>query len=270
MIICSSSPDSIKFMQPLVTIVTPSYNQGQFIEETIQSVLNQTYKNIQYIIVDGGSSDNTMPIVNNYADKIDIIIHEKDGGQADAINKGFRLAKGELAGWLNSDDILYPDCVKKIVELYQSNPEGSIYYSASLDWIDVNSSVIESRIINIPDKNHIVNNDYKIIQPGSFYKTSLLKKINYVNTSYHYCMDLDLWLRLLNHGAIYSLKNKSYSGFRIWEDSKTATGKAKFLKEILKVLNENGLMFFSKNNIMIYRNHLGILFRKVIKKRSLH
>ncbi|OYU92630.1 MAG: glycosyltransferase, partial [Bacteroidetes bacterium B1(2017)] len=101
----------------LFTIITPSFNQGEFIEATILSVLNQTYKNIQYIIVDGGSTDNTMDIVNKYRDSIDIIVHEKDKGQSDAINKGFKLSKGDLIGWINSDDILYPTCVENIIKL---------------------------------------------------------------------------------------------------------------------------------------------------------
>ena len=114
-----------------VSIVTPSYNQGQFIEETILSVLNQSYKNIQYILVDGGSTDNTMEIVNKYKGEIDVIIHEKDKGQSDAINKGFKLSDGVLVGWINSDDILYPDCIEKIVDLFRSNPDGSIYYNCN-------------------------------------------------------------------------------------------------------------------------------------------
>ena len=125
---------------PMVTIVTPSFNQGQFIEETILSVLNQSYENIQYILVDGDSSDKTMDVVNKYRDRIDIIIHEKDKGQSDAINKGFRLAKGELVGWINSDDILYPDCLEKIVELYNNKPEGAIFYNSKLHFIDEKSN----------------------------------------------------------------------------------------------------------------------------------
>ena len=139
-----------KKFYPLVTIVTPSFNQGQFIEETILSVLNQTYKNIQYIIVDGGSTDKTMEVVNKYRDRVDIIIHEKDKGQADAINKGFRLAKGELVGWINSDDILYPDCLESIVELYKRKPEGAIFYSSKSHFIDENSNIFKLNILEIP------------------------------------------------------------------------------------------------------------------------
>ena len=147
---------------PLVTIVTPSYNQGQFIEETIKSVLNQTYSPIQYILVDGGSTDNTMEIVEKYRDKINIIIHEKDEGQSDAINKGFKLAEGELVGWVNSDDILYPDCVENIVSLYSKKSDGSIYYGSLIDFIDNNSKKYKSVQLLVKDKNTLLKKDYSI------------------------------------------------------------------------------------------------------------
>lgn len=237
---------------PLITIVTPSYNQGQFIEETIISVLNQTYKKIQYIIVDGGSTDNTMEVVNKYRDRIDVIIHEKDNGQTDAINKGFKLAKGELVGWINSDDILYSKCVEKIVELYTANPEGAIFYCSFLDWIDESGSFITKRKINIPNRNYLLNKNTTIIQQGSFYSNNIIKKINYLDDSIFYCMDLDLWLRLLKFGNIYSLNEKSYSAFRVYPGTKTDTGKRKFLKDIKKTVLKNGGNWYSKNILIRY------------------
>lgn len=232
---------------PLITIVTPSFNQGQFIEETILSVLNQTYKNIQYIIVDGGSTDNTMEVVNKYHDRIDIIIHEKDKGQSDAINKGFKLANGELVGWINSDDVLYPDCVEKIVELYNKKKDGVIYYSTYNDRIDKKSNRLSTYQKIIPSKDYLLNINYDVIQQASFYKTEIVKKIGYLDESIHYCMDLDLWLRLLNHGHIYAFNEKPLSAFRIWEETKTTTGINKFLREIRKTLLNHGANLFSPN-----------------------
>lgn len=236
-------------MEVKVTIVTPSYNQGQFIEETILSVLNQTYKNIQYIIVDGGSTDNTMEVVEKYHNQIDIIIHEKDKGQADAINKGFKLANGVLVGWINSDDILYPDCVEHIVELYNKKSDGAIYYSSYNDSIDKYGNKLSTYKRLIPDKQHLLNTNYDIIQQASFYKHDIVKQINYLEANLHYCMDLDLWLRLLNHGPIYSCNTQPLGAFRIWEESKTTNGRYKFLREIRKVLLKNGANIFSKNII---------------------
>ena len=140
-----------------VSIITPSYNQAEFIEATIQSVLSQTYKNIQYIIVDGGSTDSTMDIVNRYKDKIDIVIHEKDNGQSDAITKGFKLADGELVGWLNSDDILYPDCVEQIVRLAEQFPDGAIYYGSLLNVIDRLGNIIRTPQIVINSRETLIH-----------------------------------------------------------------------------------------------------------------
>ena len=224
-----------------VTIITPSYNQGQFIEHTILSVLNQTYRNIQYIIIDGGSTDDTMDVVNKYKDKIDIIIHERDNGQSNAINKGFKLADGQLAGWINSDDILYPTCVERIVQLYNAHPEGSIYYSDQIDFLDAIGNVTETKEIPIPNRDYLLNINFDVIQQGSFYNMNLLKKVNYCNEDIHYCMDLDLWLRLLEHADIYAIQNCPVAGFRFWEGTKTVGGGIKFYRNIFEVLQKHGV-----------------------------
>ena len=239
-------------MEIKITIVTPSFNQGQFIEETILSVLNQTYKNIEYIVVDGGSTDQTMKVVNKYKDQIDIIIHEKDKGQTDAINKGFKLAKGELVGWINSDDILYPDCVEKIVKKYVEKPDGAIYYNKFNNRIDAQGHIIETYETNIPNRDHLLFNNYDVIQQGSFYKRELVEKVGYLNENNHYCMDLDLWLQILNYGSIYNVSESPSAGFRMWEETKTNTGKEKFLKNIRTVLISNGAKYYSRTVIKTY------------------
>lgn len=246
----------------LITIVTPSYNQGQFIE-TILSVLNQTYKNIQYIIVDGGSTDQTMEVVNKYKDQIDIIIHEKDDGQTDAINKGFKLSKGELVGWINSDDIIYADCVEKVVKKYLENPDGSIYYNKFNDKIDGEGKIIETYEKNIPNRNYLLSVNYDVIQQGSFYKRDLVEKVGCLNVQNHYCMDLDLWLQLLNYGPIYNVSTCPSAGFRMWEETKTNTGKEKFLKNIRKVLILNGAKYYSKSVRKTYWFQLKVYVKNI-------
>jgi len=247
---------------PLVTIVTPSFNQGQFIEKTILSVLGQTYPNIEYIIVDGGSTDNTMAVVNKYRDKIDFIIHEKDDGQADAINKGFKEAKGDLLGWINSDDLLYPKCVERIVELYFNHPSGAVFYHSVLDRIDKDDQFIKRTSVIIPNRQYLLNYCSDVIQPGSFYATQLVKKVNYLNKSIYYCMDLDLWLRLTIHGGIYYTFEEPFSAFRVYTGTKTDTGKHNFLKNIKQVLLKNGANWYSKNIIIGYYYYSFKLFIK--------
>jgi glycosyltransferase involved in cell wall biosynthesis len=223
-----------------ISIVTPSFNQGRFIEQTILSVLNQTYKNIEYIVVDGGSTDNTMEIVNKYKDKIDIIISEKDKGQSDAINKGFRLSTGVLAGWINSDDVLYPDCVKNLVIAYSENSRSAIYYCPYLDNIKSNGEWIQTGYYPILDKKYLITFNSAVCQPCSFYNNEILKKINYLNENIHYCMDLDLWLRLLDHGGIYPFAQTSQGAIRRWENTKTASKQWTFFKEIQHTVHKYG------------------------------
>ena len=254
----------------LVSIVTPSYNQGQFIEETILSVLNQSYKNIQYIIVDGGSTDKTMEVVNKYKDKIDIIIHESDEGQTDAINKGFKLSKGELVGWINSDDILYPNCVEKVVKKYIKNPNGAIYYNMFNDRIDSKNKIIESYFKYIPSREYLLNVDYDVVQQGSFYKNKLVEKVGYLNIQNYYCMDLDLWLKLLVYGPLYIVAETPTSAIRIWEETKTSTGKEKFLKNIRVVLYENGAKFFSKTILKTYWYELKVYIKYFLNIKKRH
>jgi glycosyltransferase involved in cell wall biosynthesis len=242
-----------------ISIVTPSYNQGPFIESAILSVLNQSYKNIEYIVVDGGSTDNTMDIVNKYKDKIDIIISEKDKGQSDAINKGFKLATGKLLGWINSDDVLYPDCVEKIVELYHEKPDGSIYYPSNLDFIDKDGKWLRTKQQRIPDKNYLLNIHYDVIQQGSFYEVNQLKKIGYIDESIYYCMDLDLWLRLLDEGKIYYYDDHSLSAFRIWEETKTSLGGKYFLQDTRQTINKHGAKRFSRTKF-----HLGYVRSRIM------
>jgi glycosyltransferase involved in cell wall biosynthesis len=234
-----------------VSIITPSYNQGQFIEQTILSVLNQTYKNIEYIIVDGGSNDNTMEVVNKYKSEIDIIIHEKDHGQADAINKGFRLATGRLVGWVNSDDLLYPLCVEEIVSLATVHPDGCIYYPAVLDMIDNKGNLLRQIKKRIYNKDTLVNTDYEIIQQGSFYNLAMVANAEFLDEKINYCMDLDLWLRLLDYGNIYFYEGGSISAFRLWNDSKTSTGGVRFLNDIKRTLKKHGMKTLSSNNYFL-------------------
>ncbi|GAB3929266.1 glycosyltransferase family 2 protein [Larkinella terrae] len=248
---------------PKVTIVTPSYNQGQFIEATICSVLNQTYPNIEYIVVDGGSTDQTAEVIRIYQNRINRVICEKDRGQSDAINKGFRLASGDLVGWINSDDVLYPGCISRIVELYNQHQDGSIYYSNVLDFINEQGEKIDLFRVNIPNRQHLLNKNYNVIQPGSFYPTRLIRRVGFVNETIHYCMDLDLWLRLLEHGPIYTLNQESIAGCRRWGATKTSTGGRKFLHDIRRVLQHYGATPFAQNHLRIQY----YLFKHLMKEK---
>ena len=180
--------------RPLVTIVTPSLNQGKFIEETILSVVNQTYP-VEYIIVDGGSTDETVDVLEKYKGRF-LLIQGEDKGQTDAINIGFRRAHGELVGWLNSDDILEPNAVELIVELYRQNPNAAIY-AGGIQCIDA-----AGNLLHIPKQGPATFRQYlwgemTILQQGSFYRKQLIEEIGYLDDSLDVLMDADLFLKLL-------------------------------------------------------------------------
>ncbi len=230
--------DSVK-----VSIITPSYNQGQFVEATILSVLNQTYQNIEYIVVDGGSTDNTMDIIEKYRDQIDIVIHEKDKGQSDAINKGFRLSTGELAGWINSDDVLYPECVENLVHSWQAHSDAAVFYCPKLDYVDKSGSLLYSVSRWITGRDYLLKVNYDINQPTSFYNKKILEQVGYLDERIECCMDLDLWLRLLKYGTIIPFSDRPQGAIRRWEETKTATKVDDFLKEIRHTLRRNGIQW---------------------------
>lgn len=237
--------------QPLVTIITPTFNQGCFIEATIKSVLEQTYLNIEYIVIDAMSTDETPYIVGQYLERINQYIREPDEGQSDAIVKGFRMARGELVGWINSDDILYPDCVERIVDAYLHNPAAVLFYNSKINIIAENGQF--SRCVDVPviDANALLRKSNTLIQPGSFYKNDALIAVGYFNRQLRFSMDLDLWLRLLRVGECVNVGGNPIAGYREWGGTKTATGDTKLLRERKVLLHGHGARAFDKTMLAI-------------------
>lgn len=218
--------------KPKVTIVTPSYNQGQFIEETIQSVLAQTYPNIEYIVVDGNSTDGTHAILEKYREQIDRLIIEPDKGQSDAINKGFRLATGQLVGWLNSDDVLLPGAVEAAVSTFQRHPGSSILYG---DLVVIDEQGHELTTL-MPPKHltfaMLVNGKGMIVQPGSFYPADLVRQVGGLNENFYIIMDRDLWIRLLQLGDGHHT-GRNMACFRHHQKAKSSEPPTTYLRETL-------------------------------------
>lgn len=177
---------------PLVTIVTPSYNQARFLEATLRSVLEQDYPNIEYLVVDGISTDGSVDIIRHFANRLAWWVSEKDSGQSEAINKGLRRAKGEIIGWLNSDDVYLPGAVSSAVAVFQSHPDAGLVYGDALA-IDADSkpfNVMRARQYTLVDLMA-----FNIIcQPAAFMRRSVLEQVNYLNPIYHLLMDNLLWM----------------------------------------------------------------------------
>lgn len=180
---------------PAVTVVTPSYNQGHFIRATIESVLSQDYPHIEYIIMDGGSTDETAAVVKDYAGRLRFI-SEKDRGQSDAINKGFRMAKGSIVAWLNSDDLYLPGAVKTAVAAFERNPlAGAVYGEGYL--IDKDGNITGRFPCTEPLNlwKLIYVSDY-ILQQSVYFRKDVLDDVGYLEEDLHYTMDWDVLIRI--------------------------------------------------------------------------
>jgi glycosyltransferase involved in cell wall biosynthesis len=223
---------------PLVTIVTPSYNQGRFIRATIESVLKQDYPQIEYLIIDGGSSDQTADVVREYANRL-IWISEKDRGQSHAINKGFSMASGEIVAWLNSDDTLMPGAVWEAVRAFERRPEAGVVYGEGYQ-IDIDGQ-IKSRFPHTAPFNLwklIYLSDY-ILQQTVFFRKAVLDEVGYLDETLHWGMDWDVLIRI---GKRYPLEYiPSFLGcLREYEGAKTATGGTKRFHELARIMRRHG------------------------------
>lgn len=202
---------------PTFTIITPSYNQGRFIEETIKSVLSQTYPNIEYIIIDGGSNDDTVSIIKNYEKKIDYWVSEKDNGQTHAINKGLLKSTGEIIMWLNSDDVLLPGTIEKVVNLFLQNPEVNLIHGTALLFGD-----IKEQLKSAPktDLTHRYLAYIPFPQPASFFRRKLIEEQGLLDEKLHYAMDFDLLVRAVLNYNVLSVQD-TLAKYRIHPASKT-------------------------------------------------
>lgn len=219
-------------MLPSISIVTPSFNQGRFIERTIQSVLTQNIPGLEYMIIDGGSHDETVSILKKYNDRIKWI-SEKDKGQADAVNKGIRMTKGEIIGWLNSDDIYYPEALSAVVKFFNENPEIDIIYGDA-DHIDLYDNVIEPYYTENWDYERLKDICF-ICQPAVFFRRRLTEKYGLLDESLQYCMDYEYWLRIGKHVPLFRF-NKRLAGSRMYDENKTLGSRVAVHKEMNDML----------------------------------
>lgn len=179
---------------PKISVVTPSYNQGKFLEETILSVLNQNYPNLEYIIMDGGSTDNSIKIIKKYQDRIDYWVSEKDRGQSHAVNKGFEQATGDIIGWLNSDDTYLPQCFEYVAKAFSKNPDVDSVYGNFI-YTNESGDYLWKRYVpkRFPYEMLLF---YTLGQPAVFFRRKILDGIGYLDENLIYTMDHDFFLRM--------------------------------------------------------------------------
>lgn len=221
---------------PKISVVTPSFNQGQFLEKCIKSVIKQDYPDFEYIIIDGGSTDNSLDIIAEYKQYLAHSVSEPDNGQSSAINKGFKKAKGELVAWLNADDYYLPGAFRKVAEAYGRNPEASFYFGNGLR-VDSKgmkkSRFFESETVNFNRDALLYCLNY-ILQPATFINASYLKKFDFLDEDLDYGMDTDLWLRL-SREQMPVFVPETLAASREYGDTKTSTGSFERIEELRQI-----------------------------------
>lgn len=230
---------------PLVSVIVPSYNQGSFIEETIRSILLQNYPNLELIIMDGGSSDQSLEIIKKYENFISHWQSESDGGQSDAIRNGFSIAHGSIIAWLNSDDYYQPGAVLTAVYQMKLSHASMVYGDYNL----VNSEGAPIQEFKAPEYSlkRLVHNDI-IPQPSSFFYMEAYSRVGGLDDTLHYVMDYDLWLKMaFDHAPIVHIPF-TLSNFRRHAGSKTVYNPGGFYKELVNVIDS----ILTKNKIGDY------------------
>ncbi len=218
---------------PKVSIVTPSFNQARYLEATLRSVLEQDYPNLEYIVIDGGSTDGSLEILQRYSDRLAYWVSEPDAGQTDAINKGFARATGEILAWLNSDDLYRPGAVAQAVEFLQAHPEVGMVYGDA-EFIDEHGKVIGRFAAAQTDYRKLRRGYVHIPQQAAFFRASLWKEVGPLDPSFYFAMDYDLWVRIAAVAPIRYVP-RTWAAFRLHGDAKTMASADRCWPEMIRV-----------------------------------
>jgi glycosyltransferase involved in cell wall biosynthesis len=223
--------------RPLVSIVTPSFNHAPFIEATIRSVLEQDYPSVEYIVMDGGSTDGTLDILRKYDGKLRWVSQEDDG-QSDAIHRGFAEARGAVLGWLNSDDLYLPGAITAAVKHLSGNPTLGFVYGRA-QYIDRTGQVIGNHVRTDWNVERLISQTNYIPQPATFFTREAYDAVGGLDRGLHYCMDYDLWIRL---GLKYPALRASglWAQMRLYPEAKTAAGQLPRIHEIQRMIRRHG------------------------------
>lgn len=242
--------------QPIVTIVTPSFNQAAFLEETICSVLEQDYPHLEYILVDGGSTDGSLDIIRRYAQRLAWWVSEPDRGQTDALNKGFAHASGQIIAWLNSDDTYQPHAIAEAVDFLQQHPEAVMVYGDA-NLIDANSQIIGKFPARQTNYARLRRGYVHIPQQAAFFRAIHWQKVGPLDPSFYFAMDYDLWVRLARCGPIF-YQPRPWANFRLHSSGKSVVDDNRCWPEMLRVHYREGgspfswLVFKAKLRPLLY------------------
>ncbi len=218
----------------LVSIVTPSFNQSAYLEQTIRSVLEQGYSDVEYIVIDGASNDGSVDIVKKYSPRLAYWISEKDSGQADAINKGLRCAKGDIVAWLNSDDYYLPGAIQSAVAAFESSPQAVMVYGNMLAVDQTGQTINQLRYRQLTLEDLLC---FQIIgQPAVFIRRAAFEKAGGLDLDFHFMLDHQLWIKLAAQGPIVHV-NETWAAARYHPLAKNRAQAPGFAREAFRVLD---------------------------------
>jgi glycosyltransferase involved in cell wall biosynthesis len=276
-----SMPDNNSL--PKISIVTPSYNQRQFIEETIRSVLLQEYPNIEYIVIDGGSTDGSVEVIKKYNEKIDYWISKPDSGQADAISKGFAQATGDILCWLNSDDMLTKNALSYVAEAWQKHGPNIIITGGCIEYWEKHKQNVHfprfqkryddtcdlplSSILDL--SNQWIKGSF-FYQPEVFFPRLAYERVGRIDDNLFYAMDYDLWIRFALNGVKIVVIHQPLSYFRFHSFQKTSH-RIPVLKETISVaekyLKNDKKLMNKVDRIKLRLSYRRILFKEILAEK---
>ena len=232
-----------------ISIVTPSYNQDKFLEETIKSVLSQDHDNIEYLIIDGNSNDTSVDIIKKYESQIAYWESKPDKGQTEAINKGIKRATGDVIAYLCSDDTYEPGIFKFVVNTFKENPHIDLIYGGCY-WIDEESKILRKKIPPKFNRKKLLKDNY-IYQPSVFFKKRVFEKFGFFSEELHYGMDYEYWLRISNN-CRFHFTDKILSNYRLHNHSKSVGQLKNMRKEMIRIKTPYGYKYHAIISYMYY------------------
>jgi glycosyltransferase involved in cell wall biosynthesis len=241
------------------SVITPSYNQGQFIKDNIKSVLDQNYPNFEHIIIDGGSTDNTINILKKYPHLI--WKSEKDRGQTHAINKALKIASGDVIAWLNSDDMYCEDAFHTVNEFFVNNKD-KYCLTGNLIHIDENGDFLAKKKAVKVTYDGLLNHGQCVQQMSTFFRKSVFEEVGFFDESYHYSMDHEMWVRISAKYDFFTI-DKYIAKFRKYKETKTSTSSIEFVKEIIKLKRKHNGKIFTLYNVRLLLMFIKEPFKRI-------
>jgi glycosyltransferase involved in cell wall biosynthesis len=218
-----------------ISVVTPSLNQGRFVERTIRSVLDQDYAPLEYVVCDGMSTDETASILERFADRL-TVLREPDRGQADAVNKGLRALTGDVIGWLNSDDVYQPGALSTVVDFLTHHPQIDVVYGDA-NLIGADDAILGTYYTEPWNPARLAERCF-LCQPAVFFRRRVVERFGLLNTDLHYCLDYDYWLRLAAGGAPFAYLPRTLAGSRLHPETKTLSARLPQHEELNRMLRQ--------------------------------